>query len=168
MTSTSAADRPLFIAQDKLTQWEGEGKVVVADNVLTLVAEKRSYLLAEAVRFLKLVGSDQDPHGLVGRVRTRDQLKALKAEHYMGSAIVGDTAYEVQEGWVGTVVSTAPRPAAAAPPPPTPAVAPPPPVVAAPQAVAQTAPPPKVPPKDAQPATDAQLLADFLLSNMSG
>ena len=33
------ADRPLFIAQDKLTQWEADGKVTVTGTVLMLVAE---------------------------------------------------------------------------------------------------------------------------------
>ena len=98
------ADRPLFIAQDKLTQWEADGKVTVTGTVLMLVAEKRAYQLQEAVRFLKVLGNDADSHSLVGRVRTKEQLRHMKAEHYMGSVILGDLGYEVQEGFVGSVV----------------------------------------------------------------
>ena len=168
------ADRPLFIAQDKLTQWEGEGKVTVAENVLTLVAEHRAYQLTEAVRFLKVLGSDADVLHLIGRVRTREQLKQMKAEHYMGSVILGDVGYEVQEGYVGNVLggpppttATLPKPAVAVappPPPPPPAAAvEAPPVAAAPTVAAV---PPASPSE--KPSTDAQLLADFLLANLTG
>ena len=172
------ADRPLFIAQDKLTQWEGEGKVTVAENVLTLVAEHRSYQLTEAVRFIKVLGADGDPLHLIGRVRTRDQLRQMKAEHYMGSVILGDVGYEVQEGYVGNVLG-APAPTTATVPKPRPPVAAAAPV-AAPAEPAPTAkvvaPPPPAPqpapaapaPAAEKPANDAEMLADFLLANLTG
>jgi hypothetical protein len=162
-------ERPLFIAQDKLTQWESEGKVTVQGSVLTLVAEKRAYQLQEAVRFLKVLGNDADAQGLVGRVRTREQLKQMKAEHYMGSVILGDLGYEVQEGFVGSVVhppgSPPVRTLSAVVPVP---VVPPKPPVPDVTLAAVAAPPPAKPAPASPPQTDAQLLADFLLSNLTG
>lgn len=177
----AVAERPLFIAQDKLTQWEGEGKVNVNGNILTLIAERRSYALVPAVRFLRVVGSDPDAHGLVGKVRNREQLKALHAEAMTGSVIVGDIAYEVQDGFVGTAL--APPPSTSLRPSPVPPPrAPPPPVVRPPSApstpaIAASAPPSKTAPTIADALggapqktapSDAELLANFLLDNLAG
>jgi len=169
----AVADRPLFIAHDKLSQWESEGKVTFTDNILTLIAEKRKYSLVVAVRFLRVVGDDPDVSALVGKVRTRDQLKTLGAEHMMGSVILKDTAYEVQEGFVGTALPLdppAPRPAAPRPAP-APAAAP---AVTPPVAAAQ---PTNTSPSIADALggsstksapSDAELLANFLLDNLAG
>ncbi|MEW5851157.1 MAG: hypothetical protein AB2A00_20385 [Myxococcota bacterium] len=182
----TATERPLFIAQAKLTQWADEGKVAVNGNVLTLLAEKRSYTLVEAVRFLTVIGGDPDKLGLLGKVRTRDQLKQLKAEHMAGTVLVGDLGYEVQEGFVGAILQPRPAPAPAAPTRP---VAPPPPAppkaAAPPPPPAPVAPPPAVPTPApsladalqtattgdaaAKPApSDQELLTNFLLANLSG
>lgn len=188
--------RPLFIAQDKLMQWESEGKVRLDASVLTLVAEQRSYRLTEAVRFLRALGPEPVGQSLVGRVRTKDQLKALGAEHYMDSVLMGELAYEVQQGFVGVVVvkpgtplaqaavSVSAAPPAVSPPGAAPAI----PAAVSPVHVGPAPTPGHLPAVEAaaasgaapvadslahavgekQEPTDAELLADFLLANLTG
>jgi hypothetical protein len=133
---------PLFISQAKLESWVEQGKVTFEDGVLTLLAEKASYVMAPAVRVLALVAG-QDATGLVGQTRTLASLTALGAEAYSGSLLLGETAYQCEEGFVSTEA-----PAAAPAPPSAPAAAAP----AAPAAPATT--------------SDADLLTDFLLKHL--
>lgn len=114
----------VFIAQSTLQQWSDAGKVRLDDTTLHLLKEGRSVALKPAVRFTKLTVGDEDPHGLLGKVKTAEQLAEMGAEHYMDSVIHGDTAYEVVEGFMGDLQAPA-RPAAppaeAAAPKPSPA-----------------------------------------------
>jgi hypothetical protein len=91
----------VFIAQATLQQWADAGKVHLEDTTLYLLKEQRSVVLKPAVRFTKLTVGDSDPHGLLGKVKSTEQLKAMGAEHYMDSVICGDVAYEVVEGFLG-------------------------------------------------------------------
>jgi hypothetical protein len=101
----------VFIAQSTLQQWADAGKVRLDDTTLHLLKEGRSVLLQAAVRFTKLTVGDEDPHALLGKVKTADQLREMGAEHYMDSVIHGDTAYEVVEGFMGDLQAPA-KPAA--------------------------------------------------------
>ena len=69
----------------------------------TLSREGQTYSIQAAVRFLETVCGGADPHDLLGRVKTLPQLAQLGAEHYMDSVLLGDTGYEVQQGFVGTL-----------------------------------------------------------------
>jgi hypothetical protein len=91
----------VFIAQTTLQQWADLGKVRLEDTTLHLLKEQRSVVLKAAVRFTKLIVGDNDPFGLLGKVKSTEQLKALKAEHYMDSVICGEIAYQVVEGFLG-------------------------------------------------------------------
>jgi hypothetical protein len=165
----------LFVAHDKLALWVDQGKVTVDRNVLTLLAERKSYTLVEAVRFLRILGDEPDTLALLGKVRTKDQLKALNAEHMETSVIIGETAYEVQPGFVGACL--VPRVTGRthsgrlevipplAPPSPAPAAdaggahS----IAQAIQGVSNGSVPATQPEK--APRSDAELLADFLLGN---
>jgi len=61
----------------------------------------RSFTVKTAVRFLNVSGSDADPHDLLGKVKDELELVEMGAEHYMTSVILGDTAYDVQVGFIG-------------------------------------------------------------------
>ena len=98
----------VFIAQATLQQWADAGKVRLEDTLLTLLKEQREVNLTPAVRFTKVVGGEEDPHGLMGKVKTTVQLDELKAEHYMDSVICGDVAYEVVEGFLGDLMAARP------------------------------------------------------------
>lgn len=98
----------VFIAQSTLQQWADAGKVRLEDTTLFLLKEQRSVVLKPAVRFTKLTVGDTDPHSLLGKVKTTEQLRAMDAEHYMDSVICGDTAYEVVEGFLGDLQAAQP------------------------------------------------------------
>jgi hypothetical protein len=93
----------LFVSQAMLDSWAEGGKIEFAGNVMTLVSGEgkgRSYALDPAVRFLKVLGADADPNGLLHKVKSAAQLRALGAEPVDDSCILGDVAYEVQPGFL--------------------------------------------------------------------
>lgn len=93
----------LFISADQMDRWTGEGKVALQDDIMSLPALGRSFKLRTAVRFLTVV-EGSDAHGLLGRVKTDEQLGELGAEHYGASVILGDVGYECEEGFVGVPI----------------------------------------------------------------
>jgi hypothetical protein len=95
--------RHLFIAQQTLDAWVDQDKVEFDHNVMTIKADGRSFKMVEAVRFVKVEGGEEDTAGLLGRVKTNDQLKAMGAERYRDSVLHQDIPYKVQEGFIGEV-----------------------------------------------------------------
>lgn len=94
----------LFIPHTVLYRWVDTGKVTFDNEILNLLQEKKAYTVTPAVRFMKLVAGD-DVKGLLTKVRTLSKLAELGAEHMSDSVILGDTAYEVQEGFIGVVLA---------------------------------------------------------------
>ena len=96
----------LFISQDRLDAWSAEERVRLVDDVMTLVGDGRSFRLRPAVRFMKLSGGqgDADPNSVVGKVKTIDALTKDGGEHYHDSVIYRESAYDVQQGFVGEPV----------------------------------------------------------------
>lgn len=140
----------LFFSQRVIDSWTEGEKISISGHTLTLKTAPEGpkvFELEEAVRFLSVSGGGSDPHGLLGKVKTKKQLDEMKAEAYMESVILGDTPYDVETGYLG-------RPGGAA---------------------AAAAPAPKPEEEkldDSQVAPDASksdedLLASFLLKNMS-
>jgi hypothetical protein len=93
----------LFISSDQMDRWAAEGKVSLQDDIMTLPALGRSFMLRTAVRFLSVV-EGADAHGLLGRVKTDEQLAEMSGEHYGASVIMGDVGYECEEGFIGLPV----------------------------------------------------------------
>ena len=96
----------LFLPQTTLEDWATNDKADLQDGKLVVRESKTAHPVAPAVHFNKLV-SGEDREGLVGRVKTNEQLEALGAEHLADSCIVGETAYEVVEGYVTEVQAAA-------------------------------------------------------------
>ena len=103
----------LFVSQQKLEVWIEQGEVTFQGDVLTLLAQKLSYRLEPALRIVKTVDG-QDAKGLVGRTATVSELQAQGAEHFGNSLILGDTAYECEEGFLGIIEAPA-KPESVAP-----------------------------------------------------
>jgi hypothetical protein len=83
---------------------------------MTLLAGEgrgRSYALEPAVRFLKVLGADADPNGLLHKVKSVAHLREMGAEPVDDSCILGETAYEIQPGFLAEVAAL--QAAAAAP-----------------------------------------------------
>jgi len=99
----------LFLPQKTLEEWATSDKADLADGKLVVREGGTSHPVTPAVHFSKLV-SGADTHGLVGRVKTTTQLAELGAEHLADSCIIGETAYEVAEGYITEVVTPAAAP----------------------------------------------------------
>ena len=93
----------LFISSDQMDRWSAEGKVALQDDIMTLPAMGRSFKLRTAVRFRSVI-EGADAHGLIGRVKTDEQLAEMSGEHYGASVIMGDVGYECEEGFIGLPV----------------------------------------------------------------
>jgi hypothetical protein len=91
----------LFISVTKLESLTAANKVSIDGEVLNLTELGRSFRILPAVRFLGVAGGDADPHKLVGLVKSEEDLAKMGADHMASSVIYIDTAYEVQQGFVG-------------------------------------------------------------------
>lgn len=92
----------LFLPHATLEAWAFDEKADIRDDRLTVTGESGRHPVTPAVHFLSLV-TGEDPHALVGKVKTAEQLEALGAEHLEDSVILGDTAFEVVPGYLTTV-----------------------------------------------------------------
>lgn len=94
----------LFISQDRLESWTEEDRVRLDGDTLYVNELDKSFSIKSAVRFMNVAGSDPDEHGLVGKVKEEAELLAMGAELVSTSVLLGDTAYDVQLGFVGKVM----------------------------------------------------------------
>lgn len=93
----------LFVTQSMLDRWADQGRIDFIGNVMTLLAgagKGRSYALEPAARFLRVVGADADPNGLLDRVKPLAQLRELGAEAVGDSCLLGEVAYEIEPGFL--------------------------------------------------------------------
>lgn len=95
----------LFVSQEQMDKWTGEGRVQIEDDLMNLPALGRSFRLEPAVYFAAMVDG-ADVRDLLGRVKTPAQIRELGGEPYGTSAIFGETAYECVEGFLGVPVET--------------------------------------------------------------
>lgn len=96
----------VFFPQTALDQWLIDGTIDLRGTELTLVSEARKYRLAEAVRVMREVTGADDLQELVGRVKSKALLEEKGAEILETSMIIGDNAYDVVPGWLGTPVGS--------------------------------------------------------------
>ncbi len=95
----------LFWSQETLDQLIVDDKVSMEGDSLTIIDDRCSYKVKQAVFFKADVGDGEDVFRLVGRVKELSTLEAMGAEHYMDSVIMEDSAYQVTCGFVGELVS---------------------------------------------------------------
>jgi hypothetical protein len=94
----------VFFPQDSLDHWIGESRVDLVGNELVIKAENRRYRVVEAVRILSEVTGALELHDLVGKVKSLTFLSELGAEILENSMVLGDNAYEVMPGFMGTAI----------------------------------------------------------------
>jgi len=129
----------VFFPQSALDLWLSEDRVDLLGSELVIKSEGRKYRVVEAVRILTEVTGGVDEYELVGKVKTVSFLTELGAELLDTSLILGDLAYEVVPGFAGAPVGTLSEHRAASVPPP---------------------------PGDALPASDEEMLAQYLMSRL--
>ena len=91
----------LFVPQVMLDAWLTEERIEVDGDVMVIQPEGQRFVLTTAVLFKEEVTGTPDPHGLIGKVKDVEQLAAIGAEHYADSVILGESAYQVVEGFAG-------------------------------------------------------------------
>jgi hypothetical protein len=94
----------VFFPQAALDDWVGDNRADIRGEDLSLRVEGRRYRIIEAVRVMREVTGADDPHELLGRVKTRAFLTELGAEMLENSMILGDNAYDVIQGFVGAPI----------------------------------------------------------------
>jgi hypothetical protein len=92
----------VFFPQASLDQWAVEGKIELTPTELVIVSEGRRYDITEVVRVVVEVTASPDPHGIIGKVKSKAELEGIGAEILENSMIIGDNAYDVVPGWAGT------------------------------------------------------------------
>ena len=95
----------LFISQERIDKLSADDRVVIDGDRLEVPALGATFRLRPAVHFQRVV-AEEDAQGLVGRVKSEEQLKALGAEVVANSVLVGDAAYECESGFIGEVISS--------------------------------------------------------------
>ncbi len=92
----------LFFSEDLINSWCDGEKVNMDNNVLSIQGSEgaRQYHLTPACRFLRVSGGGEDPHDVTGTVLTRGELERKGADLYLGSCIIGETAYDVEQGYI--------------------------------------------------------------------
>jgi len=96
----------VFFPQRALDQWLEEAKIDLSAKELVIKAENRRYHVVEAVRVLQEVSGTEDLFDLVGKVKSVNYLTELGAELLETSMLLGENAYEVVPGFLGSPVGT--------------------------------------------------------------
>lgn len=95
----------IFVAQTLVDAWLSSGRVSLERDLLRLSGPPSVDLFINpAVWFEKIDGGDADPHDVVGRVKTSQELAQMGADHYESSVVMGDYAYTVKPGFTANVV----------------------------------------------------------------
>lgn len=89
----------LFLPQSTLEEWATADKADVHDRALVVTGEPVRYPVEPAVHVMSLV-SGPDEHQLLKKVKTDAQLAELGAERLSDSVVAGETAYDVESGYV--------------------------------------------------------------------
>ena len=100
------SENRVFFPQEALDEWLEQGRVQLVGDELTTTPEGRRLRVESALRFVAEVAAGGDPNGLVGKVKTLEQVQALGGEHCADSVIMGDCAYQVVEGFVGELLTS--------------------------------------------------------------
>ena len=90
----------LFIPQQWADKALATDLIQIEGLALTIVEDQARYKLTEAVRVLSVEGGDPDAAGVLGKVLTRDEVRAKDGELIGESLILSDTAYKVRVGFV--------------------------------------------------------------------
>lgn len=96
----------IFFPLDSVEEWSNEGKVEVSGNELVVLADARRYNLEDAAHVVREVTGTDCPRALPGKVKSKAVLEELGAELFDTSMVLGDNAYDVVPGWLGTPASS--------------------------------------------------------------
>jgi hypothetical protein len=92
----------LFFSQEIINSWTDDEKVKFDNDTLSIQSGKgvQGYKLTPAYRFVKVSDGGPDPHSLIDAVHSEEELAQMGADAYLNSCILGETAYDVEQGYV--------------------------------------------------------------------
>jgi len=90
----------VFIPQDIVDSWVTADKVELSGEVMTFRGAGLALRMVPGYYFDRVAGGSDKGHDLLGRAKVKAAINAMGAEAYMNSVILGDTAYEVEAGFV--------------------------------------------------------------------
>lgn len=91
----------VFFAQRALDEWLDQGRITLSGDELSISGTGEQFRLEGALHFVADVADTGDPHGLTGKVKTLRDVQVMQGEHCADSVVLGDSAYEVVEGFLG-------------------------------------------------------------------
>ncbi|MEZ4453573.1 MAG: hypothetical protein R3B09_29225 [Nannocystaceae bacterium] len=96
----------IFIAQALVDAWISASRAQLEADLLRVTAPQGGvdFFINPAVYFDRIDGNETDDLGVIGKVKTSQELAAMDAEHYDTSVVLGDAAYTVVPGVVATAV----------------------------------------------------------------
>jgi len=137
--------KKIFISQAVLDSMFEQGKAhLEQDRLMIHSKQNQVFKMIPACKFLYVSDGSPDPHSLLGKILTRQDLERIRAELYMDSVLYKDIAYQVEPGYLGVPETAAAQATAEKV------------VASAGKAGAQAGQP-------ADEASDAELLGDYLL-----
>ena len=89
----------LFVPHEALDSWLSSDKMSLDGENLYFSGTNTHFRLVPGC-FFKSIQAGHDEAGLLGKVKTKAAVTALGAEICMNSVILGETAYEVETGFV--------------------------------------------------------------------
>ena len=102
--------RVYFVSQGQIDEWVGHGNADLNGDTVSLRLDRQYFArMAPALYFTRIVSSPEDARTLVGKALPIDKVSAMGVEVMQGSAIVGDDAYDVEEGFLLLEVTSGKR-----------------------------------------------------------
>jgi hypothetical protein len=90
----------VFIPQGAIDSWVSAEHAELSGSALSFRLLPGSLELVPASFFQRISAGKDDPHGLVGKVLDEQAILALGGETYMNSVLVGETAYDIEPGFL--------------------------------------------------------------------
>ncbi len=90
----------VFLPQELVDAWITSDKVELVEELMTFRAQGLRLRVVPGFYFDHVAGGSDEAHQLLGRVKSRAAVAALGAEVYMNSVLLGETAYEVEAGFI--------------------------------------------------------------------
>ncbi len=90
----------VFIPQEVVDRWITTDKVELAGEIMTFRGAGLALRMVPGYYFDHVSGGSDERYNLLGRAKAKAAIAALGAEAYMNSVLLGETAYEVEVGFV--------------------------------------------------------------------
>jgi hypothetical protein len=91
----------VFISQGVIDAWVSSDQAELSGNALSFRTRPGALELQPASLFKRISAGKDDPHHLIGKVLDEEAVLALGGETYMSSVLIGETAYDVEPGFIG-------------------------------------------------------------------